>query len=48
MTISTPLINFLIAFSDIWGLGGSRVISRLFGEKKYEKAKRVSSFSIYA
>lgn len=48
VTISTPLINFLIAFSDIWGLGGSSVISRLFGEKKYEKTKRVSSFSIYA
>ena len=48
VTISTPLINFLIAFSDILGLGGSSVISRLFGEKKYEEARRVSSFSIYA
>lgn len=37
VTISTPLINFLIAFSDILGLGGSSVISRLFGEKNMKK-----------
>lgn len=47
VTIGTPLLNFLIAVSDIFGLGGSSVISRLFGEKKFELSKRVSSFCLY-
>ncbi len=47
VTIGAPLFSFLIAASDIFGLGGSSLISRLFGEKKYELSKKVSSFCIY-
>lgn len=36
-----------MAISDIFGLGGSSVISRLFGEKRYKLSKRVSSFCLY-
>lgn len=47
VTIGAPLFNFLMAVSDIFGLGGSSVISRLFGEKRYQLSKRVSSFCLY-
>lgn len=47
VTIVVPLLNFLIAISDIFGLGGSSVISRLFGEHKYHLSKKVSSFCLY-
>lgn len=47
ITISAPLSMFLIALADIFGLGGSTLISRLFGEHDYELSKRVSSFCIY-
>ena len=44
ITIGAPLFTFLIAVSDIFGLGGSSLISRLFGERNYQLSKRVSSF----
>ena len=44
ITIGAPLFTFLIAVSDIFGLGGSSLISRLFGENNYALSKRVSSF----
>lgn len=47
VTIGAPLFTFLMAVSDIFGLGGSTLISRLFGEKRYDLSKRVSSFCIY-
>ena len=47
VTIGTPLFTFLLAIADIFGLGGSSVVSRLLGEKKTMLAKRVSSFCIY-
>ena len=47
ITIGAPLFTFLIAVADIFGLGGSSVISRLFGEKKYELSKRISSFCFF-
>ena len=47
VTIGAPLFNFIIAVSDIFGLGGSSVISRLFGEKKYDLSKHASSFCLY-
>lgn len=47
ITIGAPLFTFLLAVADIFGLGGSSVISRLFGEKNYTLSRRVSSFSIY-
>ncbi|SFG32134.1 putative efflux protein, MATE family [Lachnospiraceae bacterium C7] len=48
VSISAPVFTLMIAFGDIWGLGGSSVISRLFGEKKYERAKKISAFCYWA
>ena len=47
VTIDAPLFIFLIAVSDIFGLGGSSLISRLFGEKRYDLSKRISSFCLF-
>ena len=37
-----PIFNLMIALGDIFGIGGSSMISRLFGEKKYSTARNVS------
>lgn len=47
VTLGAPLFMFMLAVSDIFGLGGSSVVSRLLGEKKPDLAKRVSSFCMY-
>lgn len=47
VALCTPLFSFLIAVGDIFGLGGSSLISRLLGEKDFQTAKRVSSFCLY-
>ncbi|AJY61545.1 MATE family efflux transporter [Lactobacillus helveticus] len=47
VTIGAPLFTFLIAVSDIFGLGGSSLISRLFGENRYDLSKRISSFCLF-
>lgn len=47
VTIGGPLFLLLFAISDIFGLGGSSVVSRLFGQKKYQLGKKVSSFCIW-
>lgn len=43
-----PLFTMLIAIGDIFGLGGSSVISRLFGEHKYDQGRHVSAYCFYA
>lgn len=45
ITIGAPLFTFLIAIADIFGLGGSSVISRLFGEKNTSSAKESAVFA---
>ncbi len=47
VTVGSPLFTFMIAVGDIFGLGGSALISRLFGQKRYEESKHVSAFSFY-
>ena len=39
VALGTPIFTLMIALGDIFGLGGSSFISRLFGEKKFEDAK---------
>lgn len=39
-----PLFTLMLALGDILGLGGSSLISRLFGEKRYDEAKQASSY----
>ena len=48
VSLVVPIFTMMVAFGDIFGLGGSSAISRLFGEKKEEEAKRVSAFCIWA
>lgn len=47
VTVGSPLFTFMIAVGDIFGLGGSALISRLFGQKRYEESKHVSAFAFY-
>ena len=39
VSLCAPLFTLMIALGDIFGLGGSSVISRLFGNKETEEAK---------
>ncbi len=45
VSLCAPVFTFLIAIGDIFGLGGSSVISRLFGQGRTEDGKRLSVFS---
>nr|WP_153709523.1 MATE family efflux transporter [Limosilactobacillus caviae] len=42
-----PIFTLMIALGDIFGLGGSSVISRLFGEQKDKIARNVSGYCFY-
>ena len=45
VSLCGPIFTALIAFGDMFGLGGSSVISRLFGQGKTDDARRLSVFS---
>lgn len=48
VSLGAPVFTLMIALGDIFGLGGSSVISRLFGQKRDEDGKRLSIFCFYA
>ena len=48
VSLGTPNFTLKIALGDIFGVGGSSVISRLFGKKEYEDGRRISVFCFYA
>ena len=48
VSLVVPIFTMMIAFGDIFGLGGSSVISRLCGEKREADAKRASAFCVWA
>lgn len=48
VSLCAPVFTLMIALGDIFGLGGSSVISRLFGQKEDEEGKKVSGFCFYA
>lgn len=48
VSLGAPVFTLMIALGDIFGLGGSSVISRLFGQKRDEDGKRLSVFCFYA
>lgn len=48
VTICTPLFSLMLALGDIFGLGGSALISRLLGQQKHNAARQASSFCFYA
>ncbi len=47
VSLCAPIFTLMIALGDILGLGGSSVISRLFGMQKDEDGRRLSAFCFY-
>ncbi len=47
VSLGAPMFTAMIALGDILGLGGSSVISRLFGQREDAQAKRISSFCFW-
>ncbi|MDO4623599.1 MAG: MATE family efflux transporter [Eubacteriales bacterium] len=47
VSLGAPIFTLMIALGDILGLGGSSVISRLFGEQRVDDGKRLSVFCFY-
>ena len=47
ISLCAPIFTILMAFGNIFGQGGSSVISRLFGRQETEATKAVSSFCFY-
>ena len=43
VSLAAPVITVMIALGDIFGLGGSSVISRLFGKHRYDDGRRLSA-----
>lgn len=48
VSVCSPVFTALMAFGNIYGQGGSSLISRLLGQKDEEGTKNVSAFSFYA
>ncbi len=47
VSLCSPIFTTLMAFGNIYGQGGSSLISRLLGKKDSDSIKRVSSFCFY-
>lgn len=47
VSLCAPVFTALMAFGNIYGQGGSSLISRLLGQKDGQGVKRVSSFCFY-
>ena len=48
VSLCAPVFMLLMAFGNIFGQGGTSLISRLFGKQDTEGTKRVSAFCFYA
>lgn len=48
ISLTLPIFAVLMAFGNLFGVGGGTYISRLLGAKDYTKSQYVSSFSIYS
>ena len=46
-TIAMPCFMFLTAFANLFGLGGSSLISRCLGSNEQDKARRTAAFCIW-
>lgn len=47
ISLMAPVFTLLVAFGDIFGLGGSSLISRFLGEKQYQNVKHCAAFSFW-
>lgn len=48
VTVCMPAFMFLSAISNLFGVGGASVISRMLGAKRFDDARRASAFAIWA
>ena len=48
VSLCMPIYLLLMAFGNIFGIGGGSYISRKLGSKDYESVKKISSFAFYA
>ncbi|EKV58283.1 MATE family efflux transporter [Brachyspira hampsonii] len=48
VSLCMPIYLLLMAFGNIFGIGGGSYISRKLGLKDYDSVKKISSFSFYA
>ena len=47
VSLATPVFLLLMAFGNMFGIGGSTLISRKLGEKNTDQVKHISSFCFY-
>ena len=47
VSVCSPIFTILMAFGNIFGQGGSSLISRLLGQKRPEDVRRVSAFCFW-
>ncbi|WKY48922.1 MATE family efflux transporter [Eubacteriaceae bacterium ES3] len=47
VTLAMPIFFLLMAFGNVFGIGGGAYISRLLGERRLEDIKHTSSFNFY-
>lgn len=47
ISLCAPVFTLLMAFGNIFGQGGSSMVSRLLGENRTENIRRVSAFCFY-
>ena len=47
VSLGTPLFTLLMALGNIFGQGGSSLISRMLGQKDHENVQHVSAFCFY-
>ncbi len=47
VSLCAPVFILMVALGDLFGLGSSSVISRLFGERKDKEGRNVSSFGFW-
>lgn len=48
VSLTMPIYLLLMAFGNIFGIGGASYISRNLGMKQFDKVKKISSFGFYA
>ena len=46
VSLCAPLFTLMVAFGDIFALGGSSLISRLLGQRDHEKVRHISAFCL--
>ena len=45
VSMATPVFMILMAFGNLFGIGGCAFISRSLGAREYDRVKKISSFS---